>query len=110
MMAKMNKTKEYAAKYLSEVKKMTAENIANELNIGLEDVNNLLEQAKSDTKHKAKTSRTQDLMIRQTSVKKTNNVSIMTEGASQYNDAMRDKVQKKISRKDKNAIFKPRND
>lgn len=78
----MNKTKEYAIKYLLSLKK-SPEEIAKELKISVSVVKSY--QAEEKTKP-AKTDKTKDLMIRQTSAKKNNSVSIMTEGASQVGD------------------------
>lgn len=110
-MAKTNKTKEYAVKYLSGVMKMTPETISKELNMNLADVQTIIgTEEEPATNKKGKVSKSHEMMIRHTRDKRTNNVSIMTEGASQYNDAMRDKIHTKASRSSTNAIFRPRND
>lgn len=110
-MAKQNKNKEYAIRYLSDTMKMTPDTIAKELGIKIDDVIAVLGQQPQpeETKDKSKTSKSHSMMIRHTSSKKSNNVSIMTEGASQYNDSMRDKLKGKQARGSKDAIFKPRN-
>jgi phosphohistidine phosphatase SixA len=82
-MAKISKTKEYAIKYLSTYGKKDAEDIAKELKLSLADVNKVLQ---SSCKAPTKTDKTKDLMIRQTSAKKSNTVSIMTEAAAQLSD------------------------
>lgn len=110
-MAKISKTKEYAIKYLSNTMKMSPDIISKELNISLADIQNVLNtEAETTNNKKDKISKSHQMMIRHTRDKKTNNVSIMTEGASQFNDAMRDKIQAKASRSSKDAIFRPRND
>jgi hypothetical protein len=79
----MNKTKEYAIKYLLSVK-TPIEDIAKELKISVEAVKSYSQPENSQP---AKTDKTKDLMIRQTSAKKSNSVSIMTEAASQVSDS-----------------------
>ncbi len=111
-MSKSNKTKEYAVRYLYDTMKMDAATIAKELKISVEDVNSVLQNAEpqeEESNDKSKTSKAHQMMIRHTSSKKTNNVSIMTEGASQYNDSMRAKINTKASRSSKDAIYRPRN-
>lgn len=78
----MNKTKEYAIRYLLSEKK-SPEEIAKELKISVETVRSYIPEQKTKP---AKTDKTKDLMIRQTSAKKSNSVSIMTEAASQVSD------------------------
>jgi transposase len=78
----MNKTKEYAIKYLLSQKK-SPEEIAKELKVSISIVKSY--QTEEKTKP-AKTDKTKELMIRQTSSKKSNSVSIMTEAASQVSD------------------------
>lgn len=78
----MNKTKEYAIKYLLSQNK-TPEEIAKELKVSISTVKSY--QTEEKTKP-AKTDKTKDLMIRQTSAKKSNSVSIMTEAVSQVSD------------------------
>lgn len=111
-MAKQNKNKEYAIRYLSDTMKMNPDTIAKELGIKIDEVLTVLGEAQEpaqENNDKSKTSKSHSMMIRHTSNKKSNNVSIMTEGASQYNDSMRDKIKSKQSRSFKDGIFKPRN-
>lgn len=82
-MSTLPKIKEYAIKYLSETKKMKPEEIASELKI---DINIITKLISNKITSVAKTDKTKDLMIRQTSAKKQNTVSIMTESAAQLND------------------------
>jgi ribosome-binding protein aMBF1 (putative translation factor) len=84
---KITKETEYAIKYLSNTMQMSNKDISNELGISVSSVNKIIEaepKPKSNTKSKS-----HDLMIRHTSAKKMNNVSIMTEAASQYNDEIK---------------------
>lgn len=83
-MSKITKTKEYAIRYMSEQLKKSPEEIAKELKVPLVSVEKLLKQSQS-TKN-TKTDKTKELMIRQTSAKKLNTVSIMTESAAQLSD------------------------
>lgn len=78
----MNKTKEYAIKYLLS-QKTPVEDIAKELKVSVETVRSYITP---ETTQPAKTDKTKDLMIRQTAAKKSNSVSIMTEAASQVSD------------------------
>jgi hypothetical protein len=79
------KQTEYAVMYLHNVMKMSIKNISKELQIDEKDVENLINDPATTNKAKRK-SKSHDLMIRKTSAKGANNVSIMTEAASQYND------------------------
>jgi hypothetical protein len=103
-MSKLNKTKEYAIKYLSTYGKKSPEDIAKELKVSLEDVNAVLDTEQTTTP--AKTDKTKNLMIRQTSVKKNNSVSIMTEAASQLSDEFIKNIDH--SKRTQNYIFRPK--
>lgn len=82
-----SRTQEYAVRYLHDIMKMDAATIAKELKIKETEVNKILTiENRVETKTKKISSK--DLMINQTSSKKSNNVSIMTEAASQMNDEM----------------------
>lgn len=82
-MSKISKTKEYAIKYLMDYGKKTPEEISNELKLPLEEVLKIVGDTQPKPKSKNKTA---DLMIRHTSGKKNNTVSIMTESAAQLSD------------------------
>lgn len=102
-----NKTKEieYAVKYLYETKHLQPKNIALELGISeaiVEGIINTQEETKPQ-----KISKTQNLMIRHTSNKKNNNVSIMTEAASQLNDELKKQNNTSPAQRFKNSIFRP---
>lgn len=107
-MAKTKKRKEleYAVKYLSDTMKMSSKDISLELGIAEAVVDGILIQQPAEPKPK-KVSKTQNLMIRHTSSKKTNNVSIMTEGASQLNDELKKNFGDTQSRISKDSIFRP---
>jgi NACalpha-BTF3-like transcription factor len=49
----------------------------------------------------------QDLMIRETSVKGTKNVAIMTKAASEVNDEFKKQLNSTISRTARNSIYRP---
>lgn len=103
-MAKINKTKEYAVKYLFTIGKQSPAAIAKELKISIDDVNRVVDNLDQTTPAKDKT---KDLMIRHTAGKKTNTVSIMTESAAQLSD----EFMKNINQQPKNTsgyIFRPR--
>lgn len=96
------KTKEYAIKYLLS-QKIPVEDIAKELKVSIKTVQSYVTSEKTQP---SKTDKTKDLMIRQTSAKKSNSVSIMTEAASQVSD----NFVKNIESPTKNTssyIFKP---
>lgn len=102
-MSKVSKETEYAIKYLLESKKISPEEVSNELGIKLSIVNKFVATQTAPSK----TDKTKNLMIRQTSAKKSNSVSIMTEGAAQLND----EFVKTLNQSDKNTsgyIFKPK--
>lgn len=103
-MAKLNKTKEYAVKYLSSYAKKSPEEIAKELKLSLTDVKKVL---KSSPTAPAKTDKTKELMIRQTSAKKMNTVSIMTEAAAQLSDEFIKTMDS--NKRTQSYIFRPKN-
>jgi IS30 family transposase len=86
-MPKLSKANEYAIQYLHS-QKFSNEAIATELSLPLSTVEKCLSQTENNKPKTspAKTNKTKDLMIRQTSAKKINSVSIMTESASQVSD------------------------
>lgn len=102
---KKTKQTEYAVKYLHDTLKKSQKEIALELGIAEAIVEGILNQQPEEKPRKQ--SKSQSMMIRHTSVKKTNNVSIMTEGASQLHDEYRKKLNSVGSRKAQNAIFRP---
>jgi hypothetical protein len=105
-MAKMNKTKEYAIKYLAFQDKKSPEEIASELKVPLTDVEKVIKDNKK-TKA-AKTDKTKDLMIRQTSAKKNNTVSIMTEAAAQLSDEFIKNLDALHKSRTSNYIYRPK--
>jgi hypothetical protein len=85
-MPRLSKTTEYAIKYLYDQNKSVSD-IATELKVSLAQVESVIAKAgKTKKTSKAKKDHTKDLMIRQTSAKKNNTVSIMTESAAQLSD------------------------
>jgi hypothetical protein len=102
---KKTKEIEYAVKYLYETTKMSISNIALELGVAEAIVDGIINATPEPTP--LKKSRSQDLMIRHTSVKKTNNVSIMTEGASQVNDEFKKNSTTRPSKRFNNSIYRP---
>lgn len=102
---KKTKEIEYAIKYLYETKKLTPTQIALELGVAEAIVDSTInEQPESKPR---KESKSQNLMVRQTAGKKTNNVSVMTEAASKLNDEMVKGFGNTQSRTSKNSIFRP---
>lgn len=102
-----HKTKEveYAVKYLYETMKMQPKDISLELGVAEAVVDGIINQPKEAKPRKV--SKSQNLMGRHTASKKTNNVSIMTEAASQLNDELVSKFGPTQSRTSTNAIFRP---
>lgn len=89
-MKALSKNQIYAILYLKDVNNLELENIASELNISKERLENFMDNDyKLYTKIKPQTSK--DLMIRQTMSKKDNTVAIMTREASEMNDGTRPK-------------------
>lgn len=105
-MAKLNKTKEYAVKYLSSYGKKSPEEIAKELKLSLTDVKKVLQSASPTAP--AKGDKTKELMIRQTSAKKMNTVSIMTEAAAQLSDEFV-KNMDSHNKRTQSYIYRPKN-
>lgn len=104
-MAKLSKTKEYAIRYLHSQKK-SAPDISVELKIPLHQVKTTLEKEQPKTTS-SKKDHTKELMIRQTSAKKQNTVSIMTESAAQLSDEFLKNIDLHNKRTQK-YIFRPR--
>lgn len=102
---KKTKEIEYAVKYLHETKKMEPTKIALELGIQQAIVEGIVNAPKEDKPRRE--SKSQNMMIRKSSGKGINNVSIMTEGASQLNDELTRNNLNHQSRSTKNAIFRP---
>lgn len=108
-MVKKIRTKEteYAVKYLHEIKNMDSTAISLELGIAQAVVDGIIELTKPEDGPGPRKSKSQDLMIRHTSNKKTNNVSIMTEAASTLNDSLKKSIPAKQSQTFKDSIFRP---
>lgn len=102
---KKTKEIEYAVKYLYETTKLQPKQIALELGVAEAIVDGIINQVPEEKPQKK--SKTQSLMIRHTAGKKTNNVSIMTEGASELNDELKKNFVNTPSRTSKNSIFRP---
>ena len=85
-MSKLNQTDKYAIQYLHSQNK-TVEEISTELGHTVSQVNKFIQTLDPlPPPPIPETNKVKDLMIRQTSVKKNNTVSIMTEGAAQVSD------------------------
>lgn len=102
---KKTKEVEYAVKYLYDIKKLTPTQISLELGVAEAIVDGIINAPTESTPRQE--SKSQKLMIRQTASKKINNVSVMTEAASQVNDEAVKNFGNTTSRTSKNAIFKP---
>ena len=89
-MKKLSRVKEYAARYLHTEMNMDFKAIAKELNVTEDSVKNTLEVQEKESPLKTVTSKTTDF-INETSMKGTQNVMIMTEGASQRLDNIQEK-------------------
>ena len=106
-MKKLNKNQEYAVLWLKHQNKNAAE-IAEELEISLDRVEAAIRQNSEPVKA-TKKSKSKDLMITETSTKKTKNVAIMTGEASALNDELKKKF-KGNTKDNKDYIFRPNDD
>lgn len=111
-MARLGKIQIYAIRWLNSQGK-TSEAIADELNLSENQVKKTLEQNSSTNNNnaniktaKSPANKVQNLMITETSNKKTKNVAIMTKEASELNDQL--KNQSSIHPMTEKAIFRPR--
>ncbi len=103
-----NNTIKYAILYLVN-QGIEQKEIAKELGLKLTEVKkHMPKQVKEKNNNIQTTSaptNSKDLMIMETSNKRTKNVSIMTKAASEINDAFKKTVQTPVSRTSKNSIF-----
>jgi hypothetical protein len=116
-MAKINKTQTYAIRWLHSQGKNN-ETIASELDITTKQVGSVIDkyttsstettESQLDTK-KSPVSKAKDLMIKETSAKRSRNVMIMTKEASELGDEMKKKMRNHSARPDENVIFRPQN-
>lgn len=104
---KTDKINEYAVLYLRNTMKMEDKEIAKQLGINLSEVKKVAGPEPQPEKQETRKSKSQELMIRHTSNKKTNNVSIMTEAASQYNDEAKKSMVRAQSQRYKGCISNP---
>lgn len=110
-MSRLTKEQTYAIRWLNSQGIEPIE-IATELSITEKQVQKILEKTTNSSDNpkiktaKSPVSKSQDMMIRHTSSKNTNNVSIMTKEASQYNDTVKSSVPVE---KKSDHIFRPRN-
>lgn len=112
MAFKLTKAKEYAILYLRDTLNYSPEDIANELNISVSTVNDFLSDKPQQTPKntetaKNKTTKAHDMMIRHTSSKSNNNISVMTKEANEYQEEMIKNMGKQ-NKKENPAIFKMR--
>lgn len=98
-----NRNTEYAIKYLSETMKMEPATIAKEVGASIDEVNTIIANSQQE---KIKSINSKDLMIRQTGAKGVNNVSVMTQAASSFNDEAVKNFDS-APKKDTNYIFRP---
>jgi hypothetical protein len=105
-MSRLNKTQIYAINWLHGLNK-SAEDIAEDLDLNLDQVTKALEKASSNQKSKnIKTgSEPANLMINKTAGKGNSGVTIMTKEASEKNDALRANTNRETLHK---AIYRPK--
>jgi transposase len=112
-MAKLSKSNTYAVHWLNS-QGQSIEQIAKELGITTKQVSSVIEKqasAGSDTNIPVATSKVgkyPNLMINQTSAKKSKSVAIMTKEASEVHDAARSKLVPK--NKEMKGVFRPNRD
>lgn len=100
----------YAVYYLSD-QGIPSKNISKELGISLKIVKDIIGNRETQKNEKIKTTSgkatSKDLMIRETSVKGTKSVAIMTKAASEVNDEFKKQLNTTVSRTAKNSIYRP---
>jgi orotate phosphoribosyltransferase-like protein len=104
MKSKVSKNNIYAIKYLLD-QGWQIENIAEEINLSVEAVQKIID-AENITPQKPQIKTAKDLMINETAIKRTKNVSIMTKEASMQLDT---KVTNIKNQQSETHIFKPFN-
>jgi hypothetical protein len=106
-MKKLSKLKEYAARYLHEVINMDISEIGKEIGASVESITTTLGLNENKTNNNIKTvTNKANTFINETAVKRTKNVTIMTQSASQAGDES--KIKTNLVRQYKNAIYKSR--
>lgn len=113
MKKEVEKSDIYAIYFLSDSGK-DAKAISKELGIGVKLVGYVLSKREQPKNSSIPTTSSKvtskDMMIRQTSVKGTNSVAIMTKEASQVNDSFKQTLgSQPVSRTSRNAIYRPNN-
>lgn len=103
-MAKVSKVKEYAARYLKEVIGMEEKQIAKEVSLTVETLQTIFETENSNNANIKTVSSKTDSFVQETAVKRTKNVTIMTEAASQ----LAEQQDKPVNSKFENAVYRPR--
>lgn len=102
----------YAVYYLVD-QGLEPKNIAKKLDVSLKIVKGVIQSRPAEKNDAIKTTSAKvtshDLMIRETSVKGTKNVAIMTKAASEVNDEFRKQQNTTVSRIAKNSIYRPNN-
>lgn len=109
-MSRLNKLQIYSIRWLHSQDK-DAKYIANDLELTEKQVSNAIEKfgINNETKLKTATSKaSKNLMISETSSKKSKNVSIMTKEASMKNDAVISKHNKQTNNANSKYIFRPK--
>lgn len=100
----------YAIYYLCD-QGLEPKNIAKKLGLTTKIVREIISSRQSDRNENIKTTSakvtSKDLMIRETSVKGTKSVAIMTKAASEVNDEFKKNLNSTISRTAKNSIYRP---
>jgi len=100
----MTRTQEYAVRYLKQTMNMDPVDIAKELKISQSEIDKLLKDIPLENNKKTGVN---NMMINETSGKKSKNVSIMTQQASQYNDEAAKKINDSVN-KSHPGIYRPR--
>jgi transposase len=106
-MSRINKTTIYAIKWLNS-QGYDIESISNELSVSKKQIETHIEQPQPVQVSQEEPAKItpKNLMITQTSVKKTNNVAIMTGEASMLSDHI--KKNQKANTKNQTGIFRPK--
>lgn len=114
-MSQLNKLQKYAVLWLNFNKK-SIEEISKELKLSKDSISKVLEkEQKINLNNKTKTgsesvknNKIKNLIINETTAKKSRNVAIMTQSASMAADEMKNKKRNTVNpKKNQNTIFKP---
>ena len=112
IMAKISKVQKYAILWLSS-QNHSIENISKELGLNEKQISTIVNKSEQQkpsiqtTKSSVSSSRSQNLMIRETAGKRTKSVAIMTKEASMLNDDYKNKIPVDQQKNTDKYIYRP---